>query len=88
MIIRYDPADLAEIRVYYQDRFLCRAVCQELADRTISLQEIVQARTQRRRQVRADLTTRTKIVDQLLTNRPDTNPSEPPERPVRQTGRA
>ena len=80
VIIRYDPADLAEIRVYYQDRFLCRAVCQELADRTISLQEIVQARTQRRRQVRADLTTRTKIVDQLLTNRPDTNPSEPPER--------
>src|SRR5207245_2842984 len=25
--IRYDPRDLAEIRVYEHDRFLCRAVC-------------------------------------------------------------
>ena len=79
VIIRYDPADLAEIRVYYQDQFLCRAVCQELADRTISLPEIVQARTQRRRQVRADLTARTKVVDQLLTNRPDNTPTATPE---------
>ena len=87
VIIRYDPTDLAEIRVSHQDRFLCRAVCQELADRTISLPEIVQARTQRRRQVRADLTVRTKIVDRLLTNRPDTplpdrpEPAVPPDRP-------
>ena len=31
--IRYDPRDMAEIRVYHQERFLCRAVCQELAGR-------------------------------------------------------
>ena len=31
VVIRYDPADMAEIRVFYHDRFLCRAVCQELA---------------------------------------------------------
>lgn len=37
VLIRYDPADLAEIRVFYQDRFLCRAICQELAGQTISL---------------------------------------------------
>lgn len=36
VVIRYDPADLAEIRVFYQDRFLCRAICQELASQTIS----------------------------------------------------
>ena len=66
VVIRYDPKDLGEIRVFHQNRFLCRAVCQELADRTIGLQEIVQARTQRRRQVGRELKDRTKIVDLLL----------------------
>ena len=66
VVIRYDPADLAEVRVYHGNQFLCRAVCQELADRTIGLKEIVQARTQRRKQVRADLKGRTTLVDQLL----------------------
>ena len=79
VVIRYDPADLAEIRVYYQDRFLCRAVCQELADQTISLRDIVQARIERRRRVRADLTARTKVVDHLLANHPDSGPTRAPE---------
>ncbi len=65
VVIRYDPADLAEIRVYHDGRFLCRAVCQELADQTIGLKEIVQARTQRRMQVCDDLKERTTLVDQL-----------------------
>ena len=30
MLIQYDPADLAEIHVFYQNRFVCRAICQEL----------------------------------------------------------
>ena len=64
--IRYDPRDLAEIRVYYQDRFLCRAICQELAGQTISLKEIVRAREQRRRQVRAGLSARAQIVETVL----------------------
>jgi putative transposase len=62
VVIRDDPADLAEIRVYHQNRFLWRAVCQELAGQTISLKDIVQARTQRRRQVRDDLKEREKVV--------------------------
>ncbi|MBF6169750.1 Mu transposase C-terminal domain-containing protein [Streptomyces gardneri] len=27
---RYDPRDLAEIRVFYRDQFLCRAICADL----------------------------------------------------------
>jgi putative transposase len=65
VLIRYDPADLAEIRVYHHGQFLCRAVCQELANQTISLKEIVQARTHRRRQLRHELLERTKLVDDL-----------------------
>lgn len=66
VVIRYDPQDLSEIRVFYADRFLCRPVCQELADHTISLKDIVHARTQRRRQVGDVLRQRTKLVDAVL----------------------
>jgi putative transposase len=79
VVIRYDPADLAEIRVYHQNRFLCRAVCQELAGQTISLKDIVQARTQRRRQVRDDLKERATVVDQVLANQPAATPCPVPE---------
>jgi putative transposase len=31
VMLRYDPRDAAEVRVFYNDRFLCRAICPELA---------------------------------------------------------
>ncbi len=84
--IRYDPRDLAEIRVYYQDRFLCRAICQELAGQTISLKDIVRARTQRRRQVQAGLSARAQIVETLLAE-PSTPEQPPPASPLPVTPR-
>jgi putative transposase len=66
VLIRYDPADMAEIRVFHQDRFVCRAICQELAGSTISLKEIEKARSERRKQVRAGLTTRAAVVEHFL----------------------
>ncbi len=64
--LRYDPRDMAEIRVYHHDAFLCRAVCQDLAGQTLSLKEIIQARTGRRRQLRTLLSDREAVVDALL----------------------
>ena len=66
VLIRYDPADLAEIRVFYQDRFLCRAICQELAGQTVSLKEIEKARAERRKDLRAGLASRNAVVDHFL----------------------
>jgi len=66
VLIRYDPADLGEIHVFYQDRFLCRAICAELSDRKVSLKEIQKARSERRKQVRAGLNKREALVDQFL----------------------
>src|SRR5450759_2710735 len=66
VLIRYDPADLAEIRVYYQDTFVCRAICQELAGQTVSLKEIEKARSERRKQVRAGLSSRIAVVEQFI----------------------
>lgn len=66
VVIRYDPADLAEIRVFHQERFICRAICQELAGQTVSLKEIEKARELRRKQVKAGLSAREALVEQFV----------------------
>jgi len=62
VIIRYDPRDMAEIRIFHGQRFLCRAICAELAGETITLRDIVQARNRRRRDLRHTLQDRARIV--------------------------
>jgi putative transposase len=56
--VRYDPRDVAEIRVFYRDSFLCRAINQQLSDQTVSLKDIQTARVARRRALRAQITER------------------------------
>jgi putative transposase len=62
VMIRYDPIDLAEMRVFFQNRFVCRAVCPELSGQTVSLKEIVAARQARRRDLRGELAEREGLV--------------------------
>ena len=38
--IRYDPRDVAEIRVFHRNRFLCRAVSPEHSGQAITLKDI------------------------------------------------
>jgi putative transposase len=78
VVVRYDPRDLAEIRVYYRGRFLCRAICQEIAGQTLSLQEVIRARNARRRDLRQFIAARVDIADQLLA-RPVAESSPPAE---------
>lgn len=74
--IRYDPADMAEIRVFQGDRFICRAICQELAGETVSFKDIVHARSERRRALHATIRDRRSLVDQLVHKLPP-----PPQAP-------
>jgi putative transposase len=64
--IRFDPRDMGEIRVFYRERFLCRAISADLAGQTIPLREIVNARKRRREELRAIMKDRLKTVDTLL----------------------
>jgi len=57
---------MAEIRVFHEDRFLCRAVCAELAGAAVPLRDILRARNQRRRELRGVLRDRQAAVDKLL----------------------
>jgi putative transposase len=64
--IRYDPRDMGEIRVFYKDRFLCRAISAELAGEAIPLRAVIRARNQRRKELRSILHDRQKMVETLL----------------------
>jgi putative transposase len=66
VVVRYDPRDMAEIRVYHHNRFLCRAICQEVAGQTLSLKEIVRARRERHKQLRGQLSDRAAVIEALL----------------------
>jgi len=57
---------MAEIRVFHEDRFVCRALCPELAGETVPLREILSARNRRRRELRSILRDRKKIIDDLV----------------------
>lgn len=69
--IRYDPRDLAEIRVFHRDRFLCRAICPELSNSVVSLKDITAARNTRRRELAKGLKDRSTIIDSLAVHRPN-----------------
>jgi putative transposase len=66
VVLRYDPRDVAEVRVFHQGRFICRAICQELAGATVPLRDIVSARNRRRRELRQTLVDRQRVVDSLI----------------------
>jgi len=63
--IRYDPRDAAELRVYHHDQYLCRAIAPELAADTVTLQQLQQARTARRKQLKQQLRQRRSLADAL-----------------------
>lgn len=71
MTVRCDPRDLAEIRVYHQGTFLCRAVSPDIAASSISMKDLQTARNERRRELRQQLTARRSLVE-LLTHPPST----------------
>jgi putative transposase len=84
--IRYDPRDMAEIRVFTSAGFLCRAICPELAGTTVSLKDITAARNARRRGLARGLRERASIVDRLLGAHQDQPPQGASETPVTAPG--
>jgi putative transposase len=78
VVLRYDARDLAEVRLFHQGKFLCRAICPELAGETVALRDIKRARDQRRRELRETLRDRRKTVDALLDLRRGSQPADEP----------
>jgi putative transposase len=62
VMVRYDPRDLAEIKIYFDEKFLCTAICQEIAETIISLKEIQKAR----REIKGELFDEIRKAKRLL----------------------
>jgi putative transposase len=77
--IRYDPRDIAEIRVFHRNRFLCRAINPEHAGRTVTLKDIQAARVRHRRSLRTTINERRARVADFL---PDPARSHPLPQPT------
>jgi putative transposase len=69
--IRYDPRDISEIRVFLDDRFLCRAISPQHAVETITLKDVQAARARRRRELRDQLNRHRSLVDAPSMPAPD-----------------
>ena len=74
--IRYDPRDLAEIRVFHRNLFLCRAISLEHAGKAITFKDIQAARAAHRRALRSQINERiARVADFLPDHSQDTTPS-------------
>ncbi len=66
VLIRYDPRDISEIRIFHDDKFLCNAICPELSEESVSLAELQKARKKRKAELRNTINQRKSLVEQLL----------------------
>jgi putative transposase len=73
--LRYDPRDIAEIRVFHRGKFLCRAIDQEHAGRTVTLKDVQMARRVRRQSLRGQ-------INQKIARIADFLPDPPPPAPA------
>src|SRR5215831_12813364 len=82
--IRYDPRDLSEIRVFYHNQFLCRAVSEEHAGEVVTLKDIQAARRRHRRALRTTINERVaRVVDFLPAPCPTQKPHAEGHKPCR-----
>lgn len=83
VVIRYDPRDMAEIRVFHKGAFICRAFCQELTGEEVSLKEIIRARRARKRDLHKTLAAHDQLLKQYVEKQVDPTAEEDsvPEQP-------
>ncbi|MBC1433811.1 DDE-type integrase/transposase/recombinase [Listeria rocourtiae] len=55
VLIRYNPTDLAEIRVFYKNKFLCNAISPTIADYSVDLKDLISARNKRKHILKDEL---------------------------------
>ena len=86
VMLRFDPRDTGEVRVFHTEGFLCRAVSADLAGETVPLREIIRSRNQRRRELRTVLKDRQQAVETLLQIKrgeiTETDNAKPPPSPT------
>ncbi|MGR5863570.1 Mu transposase C-terminal domain-containing protein [Bacillus cereus] len=68
VIVRYDPRDIAEIRVFYKGAYLCTAISSAIDGYSIGIKELQAARNNQRRKLKNNVIITTKSVIEHLKN--------------------
>jgi putative transposase len=63
--IRFDPNDLGEIWVYEKNQLICKAVCEEFQDQSITYEELKKLRTNRKKELRQEIKSKLSNVQKL-----------------------
>lgn len=66
VIVRYNPSDITSIRIYHKDKFLCQAICSDLATEQISLKDVQKARNARRNELKKTIKHRKSLIDAVI----------------------
>ena len=84
VLIRYDPRDIAEIRIFHKNQYICKAVDPDHESATVSLKDIQAARSARRRELRGQINERVAVVAR---HQPELSPAKQaaPAEPERKT---
>jgi len=83
VVVRYDPRDITEIRVFDHEEFVCKAINQDHHDQKVNLKEVQSARNARRRALREGINERIAVVARHTTEPPPV--TETPARAPRRT---
>lgn len=62
VVIRYDPRNLSEIRVYWHEEYFCTATCEELTGTKRTIKEVATARNRRRKALKREISARSDLV--------------------------
>lgn len=62
VVIRYDPRDLSQIRVYWHEQYFCTATCEKLTGKKQTIKDIATARNRRRKALEREISARSDLV--------------------------
>lgn len=79
VIIRYDPRDITEIRIFHRDEYICKAIDPDHETATVSLKDIQSARTAHRRALRGQINERIAVVARYQPELASPKPTAPAE---------
>jgi len=80
VLVRYDPMDVSKIFVYHENKFICTAVCPELADTKPTYQEIAKAKNSRKKELRIKIAGAKDLVKSYATDSARQIPPAPVEK--------
>ena len=74
IIIHFDPNDLSEIWVYEQNQLICKAVCEEFQDQSITYEELKKLRTNRKKELKQEIKLKLSHINELSSQEEEPEP--------------